>query len=237
MGSIRSTAVSLGSKLSTPAERNRDDTSPDSAAEPAPLPGDRLSKPFGSTTRDSDGMFYLHIADQGVKSRPQPITETRRTLFLGESFSLTYVVHDVLAPFLSEAPNYQRRLHFPISEGFDPSDKDQQNVVEAQLQQLRERKILYRLDNKAKEQLLLVYFRWFHPAFPVLHRAKFLQESLANEVSLLLLNSVLMIAVTMCTDRELALTGISNRYEAREIFYRQARACMMQIQTQTKSTT
>ncbi|KAJ5379915.1 transcriptional regulator family: Fungal Specific TF [Penicillium cataractarum] len=176
--------------------------------------------------RGRDRRFYLHIADQGLSSTPQPISSERGTLFLGESFSLTYVVHDVLAPFLSTecAPNYRRRLHFPVDEGFDQSSLGQQKMVGAQMKLLRSRDLLFQPDQRALEQLLAGYFRWFHPAFPVLEKFTFLQKCSRNELSLLVLNSVLMISVTVCEEEVLGLLGVHDRYKARELFYNQARA-------------
>ncbi|KAH8820229.1 fungal-specific transcription factor domain-containing protein [Xylogone sp. PMI_703] len=223
-GQVSHSASSTSSQPNISSERDRGDQSPILDAHLKLLPNDRLSKPFGDAKPDADEMFYLHIAAQSVKPKSQPITDTEKTLFLGESFSLTYVVHDVLAPFLSEAPNYQKRLHFPISDGYDPSDRGRQTSIDAQVRLLQERNILYQLEDKALERLLLVYFRWFHPAFPVLNQNGFIQRCLNKEMSLLVLNSVLMIAVTMCSEYELGLTKIASRYDAREIFYRQARA-------------
>ena len=180
----------------------------------------------GTPDDDNDRRFYLHIADQGVSSTPQPISSEKSTLFLGESFSLTYVVHDILAPFLSTecAPNYRRRLHFPVDEGFDPSIQSQQDMVERQAKLLQSRDLFFQPDQRALEQLLVAYFKWFHPAFPVLERFDFLQKCKENKLSLLVLNAVLMITVTVCDEADLALLGIQDRYKARELFYNQARA-------------
>lgn len=204
----------------------------DIVSEPeASLPSDdrvlsSFEKTFDTADQDCDRRFYLHIADQGVSSTPQPISNQKSSLFLGESFSLTYVVHDVLAPFLSteRAPNYRKRLHFPIEEGFDPSDRGRQDIVKAQTQLLQSRDIFFQPHQKALERLLGGYFKWFHPAFPSLERSGFLQKCRDNQMSLLVLNGVLMIAVTVCDDTDLALLGVTGHYEARELFYRQARA-------------
>ncbi|BCS28599.1 Zn(II)2Cys6 transcription factor [Aspergillus puulaauensis] len=201
----------------------------------APPPDTPLSADGASSTsrqtpegsdRDSDRRFYLQIADQGVNSTPQPISSEKGTLFLGESFSLTYVVHDVLAPFLSTecAPNYRRRLHFPTNEEFDSSIQGQINIIEAQEKLLRDRDLLFQPARRALCQLLDAYFKWFHPAFPVLEKVKFLQQSSGKSSSLLVLNAVLMIAVTVCDEADLALLGVHGRYKARELFYNQARA-------------
>ncbi|KAL2828913.1 hypothetical protein BDW59DRAFT_159317 [Aspergillus cavernicola] len=132
------------------------------------------------------------------------------TLFLGESSSLTYVVHAVLALFLSATPDYQKQLHFPIAEGLDPSRMGLQDIVQAQVQR----------------NSPLATFGGFTQPFPVLEKAGFLQKCGDNRLSLLVLNSVLMIAVTIYDGVDIALLEMSslNRHQGRELFYRQARA-------------
>ncbi|PYI01552.1 hypothetical protein BO78DRAFT_378858 [Aspergillus sclerotiicarbonarius CBS 121057] len=173
---------------------------------------------------DSNNRFYLHIADQGVRSTPAPITDEASTLFLGESFSLTYVVNDVLAPFLCKTPAFQKRLHFPIAKGFDPSDQGRHNIVQAQTCLLEKQGIFFLPGGDVLQRLLEVYFRYFHPAFPVIRRSEFLQKCQTNQMSLLVLCGVLMVAATMCSSADLDLAGFTHRHQARETFYRQARA-------------
>ncbi|KAJ4859687.1 fungal specific transcription factor domain-containing protein [Trichoderma breve] len=173
---------------------------------------------------DSSALFYLHIADQSVRPTQQPINDSIRTFYAGDSFSLTYAIHDVLAPFLSHRLNYQKRLHFPIAEGFDPSDMGRENIANVQVTLLRERNILHRLGPDALEKLLDVYFRWFHPAFPLLNRQDFLQKCLRNQMSLLVLNALLLVAATICDQADIALTGCKSRQHARTVFYTQAKA-------------
>lgn len=201
-----------------------------------PNPGDALS-PLqtidGATNReihhdrdkDSDHRVYLNIADQGVSSTPQLISRERKTLFLGESFSLTYVVHDVLAPFLSaeHAPHYRKRLHFPVEEGIVPSLSDYLNLVNYQKKLLKEREIFFQPGQMVTERLLVEYFKWFHPAFPVLDRSSFIHQLNGSQVSLLVLNSVFLIAVSVCDEENQALLGVQNRHQGRELFYQQAR--------------
>lgn len=173
---------------------------------------------------DSSARFYLHIADQVVASNQQPIVYENSTFYVGESFSLTYVIHNILTPFLSDGRNYQNQLFYPIAKGFDPSDMRRQNVIHAQKALLQERDILYCVSPDVLERLLRVYFRWFHPAFPILEQAGFLQKCLDDRMSLLVLNALMLVAFTICDDAELAEIGCTTRYQARELFYRQAKA-------------
>lgn len=173
---------------------------------------------------DSSALFYMHIADQSVRPTQQPISDAISTFYAGDSFSLTYAIHDVLAPFLSDRRNYQKRLHFPIAEGFDPSDHGRENIVNAQIALLRERNLYYRLSEAALERMLDVYFRWFHPAFPLVNQTNFVEKCHRNQMSLLVLNGMLLVAAIMCDPADIAMTGCENRAHARSVFYRQAKA-------------
>ncbi|KAM0476102.1 hypothetical protein ACHAPX_006519 [Trichoderma viride] len=173
---------------------------------------------------DSSALFYLHIADQSVRPTQQPISDAISTFYAGDSFSLTYAIHDVLAPFLSDRRNYQKRLHFPIAEGFDPSDQGRENIVNAQIALLRERNLYYRLSEAALERMLDVYFRWFHPAFPLVNETNFVEKCHRNQMSLLVLNGMLLVAAIMCDPADIAMTGCESRAHARSVFYRQAKA-------------
>ncbi|KAM0257739.1 hypothetical protein ACHAQJ_004190 [Trichoderma viride] len=173
---------------------------------------------------DSSALFYLHIADQSVRPTQQPISDAISTFYAGDSFSLTYAIHDVLAPFLSDRLNYQKRLHFPIAQGFDPSDLGRENIVNTQIALLRERNILHRLNQDALERMLDVYFRWFHPAFPLVNQHNFVQKCHRNQMSLLVLNGMLLVASIMCDPADIAATGCESRQHARSVFYSQAKA-------------
>ncbi|CAG8043307.1 unnamed protein product [Penicillium salamii] len=189
-------------------------------------PIERADPEADDVSSQDDGLkLYLHIADQGVSSMPQPISREKETLFLGESFSLTYVVHDVLAPFLGTeyAPHYRKRLHFPVDEALDSSLEVQRDMVKQQKRLLQDRNIWVRPDPTVVDRLLVGYFKWFHPAYPVLEKSSILCELSKNQLSLLILNAVLMIAVTVCDEADLTLLGVENRHQGRELFYRQAR--------------
>ncbi|OQV04842.1 Fungal specific transcription factor domain-containing protein [Cladophialophora immunda] len=73
----------------------------------------RVASPFLSDN-DSPDMLYAQVAERSVNASNEPLPDVADSVFLGETFSLTYVVHDVLAPFLSKDPLHQRCLHVPI---------------------------------------------------------------------------------------------------------------------------
>lgn len=183
-----------------------------------------------STPREMDDhspeMLYAQIAERSVNGNEEPIRHVGESVFLGETFSLTYVVHEVLAPFLSRAPSYQRRLHFPIINNpsyrrHPPSSAN--NAVASQIELLRSRGLYNRPPPQVLKHLLQLFFDHFHPAFPLVEKAKYIDPATAERESLLVLNALLMIAVTLCDKDILRSAGFQDTHVARLAFYRQAR--------------
>lgn len=175
-------------------------------------------------TQDSPAMLYAQVAEHGIDHVQRPITRSAKTYFLGEAFSLTYVINEILAPFL-RGPNlqYQRRLHYPISEASSFTKTQTENPSLAQAILLQERGIYRALPQEHTAEFLKFYFKWFHPAFPIIDKDQFTGQVENGESSLLILNAALMIAVTICPEADLVAAGLPDRYAAREIFYRQAK--------------
>ncbi|KAF2792173.1 hypothetical protein K505DRAFT_279309 [Melanomma pulvis-pyrius CBS 109.77] len=172
-------------------------------------------------------MLYAQIAEDGIDQPHQPITDASRSMFLGEAFSLTYVIQDVLAPFLVTSPYYQRRLHFPLASQGHGSVQPSLSTTDIILQQdayLKKQDLSFKVPEQTTNRLLAAFFRDFQPAFPILDPAEFLPAVAAEKESLLVLNAILMIAVTICDDETLHVARFTNRYAARSIFYHQAKA-------------
>lgn len=171
-------------------------------------------------------MLYAQIAESSVNAKDEPMSDVEDCVFLGETFSLTYVVHDVLAPFLSKTPLYQKCLHFPISSasirhpGFPPVH-DNQTMNQVNL--LKEQGLFHRPSPKILRHMLDAYFNYFHYAYPIVEKSRFLDPAQAVQQSQLVLNSVLMIAATLCEEQTLKTAGLGDRHAARSLFYRQAR--------------
>lgn len=171
-------------------------------------------------------MLYARIAEESVDQPQRLVTDGTKSTFLGEAFSLTYVVYSVLSPFLASGHTVQGRLHFPLT-GLSPTSPaviSRQEIFSRQLNYLRSQNILYMPPAARQHELLQAYFNYFHPAFPTVNQAQFLNSISSSEVSLLVLNAVLMIAVTVCEEETLHDLRIGDRYQARRVFYVQAKA-------------
>lgn len=150
-------------------------------------------------------------------------------MFLGESSPLTCVVDESRrSPDKGFAGSIQKgRLHYSISDISDATENSHDLLGSR-------RKLLH--DRLTREGALLfpsaaicdillqAYFDWHHPCFPILDRAA-LQSSYENGgLSPLLLQSMLFIGVSLCSDTNLSSTGLGERYQAKGIFYERAKS-------------
>ncbi len=176
---------------------------------------------------ESPEMLYAQIAERSVTANDALIRPADQSVFLGEAFSLTYVVHDVLAPHLTSSMHYKKRLHFPIFDGALSKSRaiySDDNTVNSQMELLKAQGLFYKPPDEALERLLVAYLEHFHPAFPVIERTDFSSARQAQRQSHLVLNAVLMIAVTLCDSETLKILGCDDRHVARTTFFKQARA-------------
>ncbi|KEF52754.1 uncharacterized protein A1O9_11171 [Exophiala aquamarina CBS 119918] len=175
---------------------------------------------------ESPEMFYAQIAERSVLANDDPIHPTGQSVFLGEAFSLTYVVHEVLAPHLSDSLHYKKRLHFPITDAATRRPRSfyvRDDTVANQVELLKRQGLFYRPPSEALQKLLDAYFEYFHPAYPLIERARFADALQAEQQSHLALNALLMIAVTLCDAETLEAVGCGDRHTARSTFFKQAR--------------
>ncbi|KAG8631350.1 hypothetical protein KVT40_000490 [Elsinoe batatas] len=123
--------------------------------------------------------------------------------------NLTYVLNDVLAPFLGNPSSYRSRLHHPIP----TTDHAGRLKVCRQKDFLTSLGNYFMPESSQLEHLLDIYLTWFHP-----------QEIASETFSLLLLHAVLLVAVTVCDSNLLSTAvGTADRYKARQIFFKQAK--------------
>jgi hypothetical protein len=177
-----------------------------------------------TSSHDAPEMLYARIAEEGVNQSQKPISDPSKSVFLGEAFSLTYVVHDVLAPFLAndKPRSYHRRLHYPFTS--QEASSPRKHISSQQYDFLQQRGIWFKPSPDTGKRLLECFFEYFHPAFPILDPNKTLESYESDELSLLVLNSVFLIAISICDGSTLEDAGCGGRYEARSVFYNQAKA-------------
>lgn len=162
--------------------------------------------------------------------RTKGSTTTQQTVFLGESSPLTCVIDEgrSKSPSKGYASLIQEaRLHYPIPE--------RQEAASTRDEALRSRKLMMEEQiirdgafafpaEDVCENLLEAYFMWFHPCFPILDRGGVHDAYRNRNLSPLLMQAMLFIGVSLCTDTAFACTGFQVRYRAKFLFHSRARA-------------
>ncbi|PYI09759.1 Zn(II)2Cys6 transcription factor [Aspergillus sclerotiicarbonarius CBS 121057] len=152
---------------------------------------------------------------------------SHQTVFFGESSPLTVVIDEGRrSPETGTGNMHRTRLHYPIPErlAVNPRDEALRAHKMKQEEQLRADGAFSYPPSETCDTLLQAYFSWFHPCFPILDRAAVHQAYVQGSLSPLLLQAMLFIGVSLCTDEAFARTEFSARYWAKGLFYSRAKA-------------
>lgn len=175
-------------------------------------------RPFGDR--------LLHYAPS---TRPKAAEDAiHKTVFLGESSPLTCVVDEGRqSPDKEYFCGIQKgRLRYSISELRGSTESSEHTLAQhrksLQDRLIRESALVFPSPFVC-DALLQAYFEWFHPCFPILDRPQVQDDYSENKISPLLLQAMLFIGVSMCSDATLNMTGYNDRYQAKGIFYRRAK--------------
>lgn len=79
-------------------------------------------------------------------------------------------------------------------------------------------------ERKISDQLVKTFSDYVFPIFPIFDSADFLLQYDTGRLSLLSLNAVYLLAVTLCSDDLIAQAGFSNRFMARRTFHKRVKA-------------
>ncbi|CAG8417005.1 unnamed protein product [Penicillium salamii] len=194
-----------------------------------------LTKPTDSSvTAETPPLQQGQLSLNGQCSRYPPTRlataedAIHKTVFLGESSPLTCVVDEGRrSPDKGYARGNQKgRLHYSISEISGATENSEDTLGPR-------RKLLHdRLTREGAlvfpspaicDSLLQAYFDWLHPCFPILDRVTLQSSYQDGHLSPLLLQSMLFIGVSLCSDVALSTTNLGDRYQAKEVFYQRAK--------------
>lgn len=159
-------------------------------------------------------------------ARPQENGDSiHKTVFFGESSPLTCVVDEGRrSPNKGYARNIQEgRLRYSISEFSSPGDLSHDQHRKALQDRLIRESALVFPSPIVCDTLLQAYFEWFHPCFPILDRVSVQNEYHGKQISPLLLQAMLFIGVSLCSEIVLQTTGFNDRYQAKGLFYQRAK--------------
>ncbi|KID81482.1 cutinase transcription factor 1 alpha [Metarhizium guizhouense ARSEF 977] len=176
---------------------------------------------------DDSGTLFARMADVEPTS---PVSSKgtdpeNNTFYLGEAFSLTFVVKAVCSP--SGDISIPPRVHYPIPPSVNDrttqSPTSLSHIDQDTLAFLEARGGLTLLPSELSDALVLIYFRTFHPAWPVLDRCTFEAQYRQGTVSHLLLQTIYFLAITVCNEDLLKQAGFDDREKARTVFYNRAK--------------
>ncbi|GKZ85126.1 hypothetical protein AnigIFM56816_010891 [Aspergillus niger] len=187
-----------------------------------------------SSVKGGNHSFTVSAGDKSdaKESHAHPIpgdaASAHQTVFFGESSPLTVVIDEGRrSPEKGTNEMHMTRFHYAIPEkldAFNTRDEAFRAHKIKQEGQLRADGAFSYPPPETCETLLRAYFDWFHPCFPILDRAAVYDSYVQGSLSPLLLQAMLFIGVSLCTDEVFARTEFSVRYWAKFLFYSRAKA-------------
>ena len=189
-----------------------------------------------NSSRTGDGkegseMLFARLADSDERPRRSECHGGSTTIYLGEPYSLSYVVHEGFKEVSHEVDNANGpgRMHYPIPDTLDqrarniPYESCDALFEKDELRLLQRKGALTILEPGVHECFLRTYFECFHPAFPILNKEEFLGSVDTNPPSVLILQAMYFIASTHIEENIILKAGFNSRYAARLTFYKRAK--------------
>lgn len=171
-------------------------------------------------------MLFARMADTSPEqSTSEQFQDSGRTLYLGEAFSLSYVVKTVCSA--AGDGREDDKVHYPIPRSISDSARNVFEDVNFRAEELAVLRAKGAYDLPPKhigERLLVTFFESFHPAYPVFDRWTIVKLYERNRLSFLVLQTIFFIATTVCDEELVRETGFANRYQARAAYYHRAKA-------------
>ncbi|EXJ66856.1 uncharacterized protein A1O5_10051 [Cladophialophora psammophila CBS 110553] len=146
------------------------------------------------------------------------------TIYLGESFLLTYVVRNSIDA--EATPSSVSTLQLPLPTAASNKDRlrPDSHLSEEDLEVLRLRNAFTLPEKEACDALVATFFQIVYPAFPIFDRRDFALLYETNQISLLVLNSIFALASTLCDAKVLKMAGFDCRRSARKTFLKRTKA-------------
>ncbi|KAH8810925.1 putative cutinase transcription factor 1 alpha [Xylogone sp. PMI_703] len=200
----------LGAKGSSPA-RAREYCSP---ATQSPI--------HNETSGSGHKSPIISVAEQNVPSTPA------QALFFGESNLLTCVAGSGAEDTPAPSNKAQERLVYPISDAINirASKLFAEHTLptsSSKAHYLAKEGAFTLPDPQDCVSVLKAYFKWFHPAFPIVDRIEIANKYHKGEMSPLLLQAMLFIGASYCDDDTVHRMGFKDRPEAKSQLYNRAK--------------
>ena len=188
-------------------------------------PDDRFSDNVRNTPRSlpqgGTSSTTLTTAQDAIQSPATSMSGPESTVFLGESNSIT-----TFRDPERSAASHNRGLQYSIPDTV--SAKTATTPLETRRRATKVETLSWEgafsfPPKDSCEMLFRAYFSWFHPCFPIIERARFCNSYTSKTTSPLLLQAMLFIGASYCTENILRSIGLSDRHDTRSTFYNHAK--------------
>ena len=180
-----------------------------------------------SLSKEGSENLYARLIEQPLSPPDARNLQGGQSLYLGESWLLTYVVQKVINADAMSDGSSPSTLQVPLPSTV--SDKPENLGYDARLDAeeteiLKIRGAFLLPERRISDKLIQTFFECVYPAFPIFDREQFFQLYESNQLSLLILHSVYAVASTMCEEEVIAESGFESRNAARKVFLKRAKA-------------
>ncbi|OQV05522.1 Fungal specific transcription factor domain-containing protein [Cladophialophora immunda] len=179
------------------------------------------------THKEGSENLYARLSELAL-SPPQPRNlHGIQTIYLGESWLLTYVVQKVINGETESDSSSPATLQVPLppSVGDKPENLGYETRLDPEeIEILNIRGAFTLPDKEVSDRLIQTFFECVYPAFPIFDREEFAQLYESGQQSLLILNAIYAISSTLCEDDIITKAGFDSRNAARKVFLKRAKA-------------
>lgn len=173
-------------------------------------------------------MLFARLADpiQPFLKYPQkPVhPRDRRTVYLGESYNLTYIIEEFCGTFDSSG---HKILHHPVPDNIDDRTRNlprDTTLEKEEMNSLVRKGAFMKPEKLVCDRLVQAYFERVHPSWPIFDKTEFAELYASDQVSMLTLQTLFLVSATHCDERIIREAGFTSRYMARLSFYQRSRA-------------
>ncbi|KIX10170.1 uncharacterized protein Z518_01251 [Rhinocladiella mackenziei CBS 650.93] len=196
---------------------------------------DFVPSPFTAQFRNSHKLshkegsenLYARLSELALSPPQGRNLQGIQTLYLGESWLLTYVVQKVINAETESDSSSPATLQVPLppSVGDKPENLGYETRLDPEeIEILNIRGAFILPEKEVSDRLIQTFFECVYPAFPIFDREEFAQLYESGQQSLLILNSIYAMASTLCEDDVIAKAGFESRNVARKVFLKRAKA-------------
>jgi hypothetical protein len=222
--------------LASPCAHNPTPDSPSSFAKPITNlqlnlrrlePSQDLIPPLRSGFKEGSENLYARLSE--LPPSPQGGNlQGFQTIYLGESWLLSYVVHKVINKDIggdSSTSPASLQVALPSTISDKPGNLGLDSRLDPEEIEILNIRGAFKLpDQEISDRLIQTFFDFVYPAFPIFNREEFAQSYESGQQSLLVLNAIYAIASTLCDDEVITASGFEDRTAARKEFLKRAKA-------------